>query len=137
LIGTPAKISSSMVGRPSAVPGILMKRLGRVALGVKFPGRSDGTGRVVGQQGRDFQRHPAVHAVGLVVDRPKQIGGLPEVPQRQLEEQHLARLAFLQFLADSVVVVVTVLDGVVEDRGVRCETRDRKLLDIALERAAR
>ena len=31
LIGTPAKIDSSMAGRPSLVPGILMKRLGRSA----------------------------------------------------------------------------------------------------------
>ena len=29
LIGTPAKIASSMAGRPSLVPGILMNRLGR------------------------------------------------------------------------------------------------------------
>jgi hypothetical protein len=28
LTGTPAKIASSMAGRPSGVPGILMKRLG-------------------------------------------------------------------------------------------------------------
>ena len=118
------------------MPGILMKRLGRAARGVKFLGRGEGAGRVVGQQRRDLQRHPAVHAVGLVVDRPKQIGGLPEVLQRQLEEQRLARLAFLHFLADGVVVVVTVLDGVIEDRGVRGEPRDRELLDVAAERAA-
>ncbi len=31
LIGTPAKIASSMAGTPSLVPGILMKRLGRAA----------------------------------------------------------------------------------------------------------
>ena len=101
LIGTPAKIASSMAGRPSLVPGILMKRLGRSGAGVKFLGRGEGAGRVVGQQGRDLQRHPAVHAVGLVVDRPKQIGGLPEILQRQLEEQRLARFAFLQFLRGS------------------------------------
>jgi hypothetical protein len=85
---------------------------GNVRTTVEFLGRGEGAGRVVGQQGRDLQRHPAVHAVGLVVDRPKQIGGLPEVLQRQREEQRLARLAFLQFPADGVVVVVTVLDGV-------------------------
>jgi hypothetical protein len=54
---------------------------------------------------------------------------------RQLEEQRLARLASLQFLADGVFVVVTVLDGVIEDRGVRGKSRDRKLLDLAAERA--
>ena len=31
LIGTPAKIASSMAGNPSLVPGILMNRLGRPA----------------------------------------------------------------------------------------------------------
>ncbi len=31
LTGTPAKIASSMAGRPSLVPGILMKRFGRPA----------------------------------------------------------------------------------------------------------
>jgi len=31
LIGMPAKIASSMAGRPSLVPGILMKRFGRAA----------------------------------------------------------------------------------------------------------
>jgi hypothetical protein len=48
----------------------------------------------MGQQRRNLQGHPAVHAVGLIVDRPKQIGGLPEVVNRQLEEQRLARFAF-------------------------------------------
>jgi hypothetical protein len=125
LIGTPAKIASSMAGRPSLVPGILMKRFGR----------REGAGRVVGQLGRDLQGDPAVDTVRQVVDRSKQIGGLPEVLQCQLEEQRLARLAFLQFLADGVVVVVTVLDGVIEDRGVRGKSRDRILLDVAAERA--
>ena len=103
---------------------------------MKFFGRGEGAGRVVGQQGRDLQRHPAVHAVGLVVDRPKQIGSLSEVLQRQLKEQRLARFPFLQFLADRVVIIVTVLDGVVEDRGVRSQPRDREILDVAMERAA-
>jgi hypothetical protein len=31
LIGTPAKIASSMAGTPCGVPGILMKKLGRPA----------------------------------------------------------------------------------------------------------
>ena len=35
MIGTPAKIASSMAGRPSRVPGILMKRLGRPARACK------------------------------------------------------------------------------------------------------
>ena len=31
LIGTPAKMASSMAGKPSRVPGILMNRFGRAA----------------------------------------------------------------------------------------------------------
>ena len=55
---------------------------------------------------------------------------------RQLEEQCLARFAFPHFLADGIVVVVTVLDGVIKDRGVRGEPGDRELLDVTAERAA-
>jgi len=44
--------------------------------------------------------------------------------------------ALLQFLADGVVVVVTVLDGVVEDGGVRGQPRNRELLNVAAQRAA-
>ena len=81
--------------------GNLDEQVGPRRPGVQFLGRGEGAGRVVGQQRRDLQRHPAVHAVGPVVDRPEQIGGLREVLERQLEEQLLARLAFLQLLADA------------------------------------
>jgi hypothetical protein len=58
------------------------------------------------------------------VDRPEEIGGLLQVLDRQFKEESLARFAFFQFPADGVVIVVAVLDGVIEDRGVRGETRD-------------
>src|SRR2546422_8027228 len=48
--------------------------------------------------------------------RSKQIGGPGQVLQRQLEEQFLARPAFLDLLPDGGVVGRAVLDGVVEDR---------------------
>ena len=67
---------------------------------------------------------------------PKQISGLPQVFDREFEEQRLTRLACLQFLLDGVVIVVTVLDGVIEDRGVLGESRDRELLDVTAECAA-
>ena len=136
LIGTPAKIASSMAGRPSLVPGILMNRFGRPARAMQLLGRGERAGRVVGQQRRHLQRHPAVHAVRPVVDRPEQVGGPGEVLERQLEEQLLARLALVELLADRGVVGGAVLDGVVEDRRVRGEPRDRQLVDVALERAA-
>ena len=67
------------------------------------------------------------------MDWPKQVGGLLEVLQREFEEQLLARLAFFDFLANCGVVVVAVLDGVIEDRGIRGEARYRECLDIAGE----
>ena len=72
-----------------------MKQVRPPRPGVQILGRGKGAGRVVGQQRRHFQRHPAVHAVGPIVDRPEQVGGPREVLERQLEEQRLARLAFL------------------------------------------
>ena len=93
-------------------------------------------GRVIGQQGRHFQRHPTVHAVGPVVDGPEQRGGAGDVLERQIEEKILARLAFAQLLADRGVVCAAVLDGVVEDRGIRGQSRHRQLVYVAFERAA-
>jgi hypothetical protein len=49
------------------------------------------------------------------MDRPKEIGGLPQILDRKLEEENFARFAFLSFLADGVIVEVRALDGVVED----------------------
>jgi hypothetical protein len=71
------------------------------------------------------------------VDRSKHVGGVPEVVERQLEKQPLAPFALIDLRADGAVVVAVVLDGVVEDRGVRGEPRDPELIDIALQRAAR
>ena len=67
---------------------------------------------------------------------PKQIGGLPEIFDRQLEEESFARLTFLQLLADCVVIVVAVLEGVIEYRRVRGKPSDRELLNVLTERAA-
>jgi hypothetical protein len=64
------------------------------------------------------------------VNGPKKIGGLPQILDRQLEEEGLARLAFFPFLADGIVVEVGVLNREVEDRGIRCKSCDREFLDI-------
>src|SRR5262249_221975 len=58
-----------------------------------------------------------------------------EVLDRQLEEQLLARLAFLELVADCGVIAGAVLDGMVEDRRIRCESRHRQLVDVALQGA--
>jgi hypothetical protein len=52
------------------------------------------------------------------VDRTKEIGGLPQVLNREFEEERFARLAFLPLLADRIVVEVLVLDRKVEYRRV-------------------
>src|SRR5437868_4346386 len=70
------------------------------------------------------------------MDWPEHVGGAPEVVERQLEEKRLVRLAFGQLLADRRVVSRAVLDGVLEDRWIRCESRRRQLVDVTLERAA-
>ena len=59
------------------------------------------------------------------MDWPEEIGGLPQVLDRQFKEQRLARFALFYFLADGVVIVVTVLNRMIEDGGVRGKTRDR------------
>ena len=59
------------------------------------------------------------------MNRPKQIGGLRKIFQRQVEEQRLARLAGMHFLADGLVVGVAVLEGLVEDRRIRRQASDR------------
>ena len=92
LIGTPAKIASSMAGNPSVVPGILMKRLGLPRALVEIARRREGALRVVREQRRDLERYPAIDAVGPGEDRPEQIGGPGQIRQRQVEEQVLARL---------------------------------------------
>ncbi len=81
-----------------------MKKVGSARPLVQILGRGQRARGVVGQERRHLQRHPAVHAVGPVVDRPKQVGGPGEILQRQIEEQILARLALLDFLRDRGVV---------------------------------
>ena len=70
-----------------------MNRLGSPGARMQFPGRREGAGGIVRQQRRNFQRNPAVHAVGPVVNRSKQIGGAGQILERQIEEQFLAGLA--------------------------------------------
>jgi hypothetical protein len=91
---------------------------------------------VVRQQRRDFQRNPTVDAACSVVNRPEQVRGLRKVLHRQFEKQVFSRLAVREFAFDRVIVVFAVPDSVIEDRGVRCEPRHRKLVDVALQRAA-
>src|SRR6266849_792934 len=132
----PAKIASSMAGRPAVVPGILMNRFGTPGSGKQLFGRGEGAGRVVSQERRHFQRHPPVHTIRPVVGGSKQVGSAGEVLQCQLEEQGVPRRALRELLADGSIIGRAVLDGLVEDRRIRGEPRHRQLVDVALERAA-
>ena len=102
----------------------------------KFLGGGDGAGRVMRQQWRHLQRHPSVHAIRAVVNRPEQVGGPGEIVQCQIEKKFLAGFSLRQFLADRGVVGGAVLDGVIKDRRVRGQPGHRQFVDVALERAA-
>ena len=133
----PAKIASSIAGRPSVVPGILMKRLGLPRALVQIARGGERAGGVVRQQRRDFERDPSVDAVGALEDRLEQIGRPGQIRQRQIEEQVLGRSCPRERLLSNVAVIVgAVLDRVIEDRGIRGEPGYRELVDVALQRAA-
>jgi hypothetical protein len=67
------------------------------------------------------------------MDRPKEIGSLPEILDRELKEERLTRLAFLQFLLNGAVVFSTVGEGVIEDGRIRGEPGNGKFLNVAAE----
>ncbi len=88
------------------------------------------------KQGRHFQRHPSVHTFRLLVDWLELVGGPGDVLQSQVKKECLVRFALAQLFADCGIVSTTVLDGMIENRGIRSKPRHRKFGDIALERAA-
>ena len=92
--------------------------------------------RVVGEQRRHLERHPAVDGVGPVPDRPEQIGRPGEVVEREVEEDRLARPALLEIGQDRSVVRRAVLDRLIEDRRVRGQPGHGELVDVASERPA-
>jgi hypothetical protein len=73
------------------------------------------------------------------VDGPKQVRRIPDVAERELEEELLglrpARLPLARQLDDRGVVDRAPLDGPFEDRRVRGQARERELVDAALQRA--
>jgi hypothetical protein len=85
--GTPAKDGFLNGGVPFAGPGNLDEEIGPLRLSVETNGLFDGVGCIVRQRRRYLQRHPAIHAGGGVVDRPKEIGCLPQILDRKLEEE--------------------------------------------------
>jgi hypothetical protein len=135
LIGTPAKIDSSIAGTPAGVPGNLDEDVRPRRLGVQ-PGRDRrSSSGVVDEQRRDLERDPAVDAAAAVVDRPEQVGGVGQVVDREREEQLLARAPGARQLADLIVVGVAGTDRLLEDGRVRGQSGDRVLGDVARQRA--
>ena len=102
---------------------------------MQFLGRGNGARCVVRQERRDFQRHPAIDAVGTIKDRLEQIGRAVQILQRQVEEQIFAAHAGLDLLGDRRVIGRAVLEGEIEDRRVRGQPGHRKLGDIFLQGA--
>ncbi|MCK7517107.1 MAG: hypothetical protein MZV64_05000 [Ignavibacteriales bacterium] len=140
LIGTPAKIASSMAGRPSARAGDLDEQVRALRPRVNscFAAAMRARG-VVGEQRRDLERDPAVDAVGAVVDGPEQVGG-PRRGRRARARRRAPRrdLPCARPAADRRVVGVGLLlmawSKIV---GFEVSPVTDKLVDVPLERAAR
>ena len=76
------------------------------------------------QQRRDFQRNPAVDAARAIPRRAEQVSSGSQVVERELEEQCLPGLAFLDLGGNVGVVRRAALDSVVEDGRVRRQSGD-------------
>ena len=96
----------------------------------------DGVGGVVGQQRRDLERDPAVHALAGVEGRAEQVGRLAQVFEGEFEEQVLVRQVGIGEHANAGVVAAALADGVLEDRRVRGQPGHRQVADVARQRAA-
>ena len=96
----------------------------------------DAARRVVGELWRNFERYPAIDAVGRLVNRKKQVRGASEILERQIEEQRFARLAASDELSYRFVVGLAVRNRMIEDRRIGCEPGDRAFVYVSLERPA-
>src|SRR5262249_38110959 len=80
---------------------------------------------------------PSVDAVGLVVDRPEKVRSLPQVGESEFIEELLAAHPSGSLFPDFRIVVLSVGDRVIEDRGIRRQARDRQFVDISFQAPAR
>ena len=117
-------------------PGDLDEEVAKLRPAEQRFGGGERARRIVCQQRRHFQRDPAIHAIGPVVNGAEKVGRPAEVVQRQLEEEGYGRDPVSDLRADRRVVGGAVLDRVIEDRRVRGETGHRQLVDVPLERPA-
>src|SRR6185312_12299391 len=96
----------------------LDEQVGALAASRKLLRLRDRLRRVMSEQRGNLHRYPAIGAIGLIENRAKEIGCIPQVFKSKLEEEGLARLALLHLLANSVIIEVRVLDRMVKDRGI-------------------
>jgi Polyphosphate kinase 2 (PPK2) len=113
-----------------------MNKLGLFAWALQRLGLRYHPLRVIGEQRRHLQRHETVHRAGARTDRRKRISRAAKIQYGEVEERTLARIAAINLSADFRVVAGTVLDSVVEVRGVGGQAGDRQLVDVARQRAA-
>ncbi len=134
-MGTPAKIASSIAGSPCSVPGILMKRFGRPARAC----RSFACASVVlvsyassGETSSETQ--PSTPQVRWWIGRKRSAASVrsSSASSKKSLSPDLPSLSFLR-MAGSYARAI--LDGVVEDRRIRREARDRQLVDVPRQRA--
>ena len=92
--------------------------------------------RVVGELRRNFERYPAIDAIGRLMNRKKQVSGASEILEHQIKQHRFSGPAASDELPYRFVVSVAVRDGMIEDRRVGCESGDREFVDVALERPA-
>ena len=79
---------------------------------------------VLGEPGIDLDRHPAVHAVGRVVDRTQDVGRLPDVVRGDAEDRRVHVGAVRGELAQLLVVGVALRQRAREDGRVRGHADD-------------
>src|SRR6185437_11677374 len=60
------------------------------AASMKLLSLGDRVRRIMGKQRRNLHRYPAIGSIGPVVNRPEEIGSLPQVLERKLEKERLA-----------------------------------------------
>jgi Transaldolase/Fructose-6-phosphate aldolase len=132
LIGTPAKIDSSIAGRPSFVPGILINRFFELAL--EDLTRAADLFRPVFDRTNGVDGWVSLEVSPLLAhDTASTLAAAKSLHARAGRPNLLSGLTVTKPFADRSIVRAAILNRVVEDRGIRSEPRYRKLIDIALE----
>src|SRR5437879_2007664 len=98
--------------------------------------RCNCAGRVICEEWRHLERDPSVYTIGAVPNRAEQVGCLRQIFDCEFEEQRLASLSLVELAANGRIITRAVLDRVIEDCRVRCESGKRQVGDVAPQSAA-